>query len=158
MTFAQTTVEAPKDGASSRETEISVASVPAPTRNATTPSRRPPRFKVLALVLRLVGLVGRVGRLVRRDGHLLRRDLGRDDGDVHLVLVLAIDEDRRADAELAAEDEVRQRILDETLDRTAQRPGPHRRVVALLDEQLLRAVGQLDRGLVLAHLVAQALH
>jgi hypothetical protein len=38
MMFAHTTVEAPNEGASSREAEISVASVPAPTRNATSPS------------------------------------------------------------------------------------------------------------------------
>ena len=59
--------------------------------------------------------------------------------------------------ERAAEDEVGERILDAALDRAAQRPGAHRRVVALLDEQLLRVVGELDRRLVLRHLLAQAL-
>src|SRR6476619_6636909 len=138
MMFAQTTVEAPKYGASSREAEISVASVPAPTRNATTPRRRPPLPKELALVLRLV-FGGGVARLFRRDRHLLGRDLARDDGDVDLVLVLAVDQNRRAGAELTAEHEVRQRVLDEALDRTPQRASAHRRVVALVDEQLLGA-------------------
>src|SRR4051812_48509715 len=123
MMFAQTTVEAPKYGASSREAEISVASVPAPTRTATTPKRRP-RLKVLGLFLRLF-FDGGVARLLRRHRHLLGRDLARDNGDVDLVLVLAVDEDRRAGAELAAEHEVRQGVLDEALDRAAQRAGAH---------------------------------
>src|SRR4051812_21014479 len=97
--------------------------------------------------------VGRVARLVRRHGDLLRRDLAGDDRDVDLFVVLAVDQDRGAGLELAAEDEIGERVLDEALDRAAQRPGSHRRVVALVDEQLLRAVGQLDRGVVLAHLV-----
>src|SRR5205085_1729211 len=58
---------------------------------------------------------------------------------------------------LRGEHEVRERVLDVALDRTAQRAGAHRRVVALLDEHLLRALGQLDRDLVRAHLLAQAL-
>ena len=69
---------------------------------------------------------------------------------------LPVDEDRRAGLELAAEHEVRERVLDEALDRAAQRPGAHRRVVALVDEQLLRLVGQLDLGLVLGHLLLEA--
>src|SRR5258706_13528816 len=79
-------------------------------------------------------------RLVRGDGHLLRRDLAGDHRDVDLfarlsVLVrLAGDEDRRARLELAAEHVVGERILDVALDRAAQRPGAHRRVVALVDE------------------------
>ena len=44
------------------------------------------------------------------------------------------------------------------LDRAAQRPGAHGRVVALLDEQLARVVRQLDDDAVLAHLLADALH
>ena len=82
-----------------------------------------------------------------------------DDRDVDLVLglALAVDQDRRAGLELAAEHEVGERILDEALDRAAQRAGAHRRVVALLDQQLLRLLGELDAGLVLAHLLAQAL-
>jgi hypothetical protein len=40
MMFAQTIVEFPKYGASSREAAISVASVPAPPVKTTAPSRR----------------------------------------------------------------------------------------------------------------------
>src|SRR5919197_276951 len=159
MMFAQTTVEAPKKGASRREAEISVARVAPPTSSATSPSLT---WRVTDTFYRGSGrgrgLLGRIARLVRRDRDLLGRDLARNDRDVDLVLVLAIDEDRRAGAELAPEDEVGQRVLDVALDRAAQRPGAHRRVVALLDEELLRGVRELDRGLVLADLVAQPLH
>src|SRR5438046_1189280 len=122
MMFAQTTVDAPKYGASSREAEISVESVPPPTKNATVPKRvveeiagqEPARARLLGVVGRLV--LGRVARLLGRDRDLLRRDLARDDRDVDLVVVLAVDENRRARLELAAEHEVRQRVLDEALD------------------------------------------
>ena len=60
--------------------------------------------------------------------------------------------------ELAAEDEVGERVLDQALDRTAQRSCPHRRVVALLDEQLSGIVGELDDRSVFRHLLADALH
>ena len=46
--------------------------------------------------------------------------------------------------ELALEHEVGQRVLDVALDRPAQRAGAHRRVPALLDEEVLRALGQLE--------------
>jgi AcrR family transcriptional regulator len=98
-------------------------------------------------------------RLFGRDGHLLGRDLARDEGDVHLVarravlVRLARDEDRRARLELAAEHVVGERVLDVALDRAAQRPGAHCRVVTLVDEQLLRLVGELDRDVVLRHLL-----
>src|SRR5438477_3655244 len=101
-------------------------------------------------------VVGGVRRLLRRDGDLLGRDLAGNDRDVDLDLVLPLDENRRAGLERAAQDEVRERVLDVALNRAAQRPGAHRRVVTLLDQQLLRLVGQLDRNLVLAHLLAQA--
>src|SRR5512133_2887211 len=98
------------------------------------------------------------GGLLRRDGDLLGRDLARDDGHVDLFgLALAGDENRRARLERATEDEVRERILDHALDRAAQRAGAHRRVVALLDEQLLRLVRQLDRDVVRRHLLTNAL-
>src|SRR5439155_7192038 len=172
MMFAQTKVEAPKYGASSREAEISVDRVPPPTTNATRPNSSvdassrtragasaalatSPVYEGLLVVL---VVVGRVPRLVGRNRDLLGRDLTRDDRDVDLVLVLAVDEDGRAGLERAAEDEVGQRILDEALDRPAERPGAHRRVVTLLDEELFGRLGELDRGLVLANLVAQPLH
>src|SRR6478735_9300868 len=96
---------------------------------------------------------GRIGRGRHRER--LRRSR-RHDGDVDLLVVLASDEDCRAGLELAPEHVVGERVLDVALDRTAQRPGAHRGVVALLDEQVLRLVGQLDRHLVLGHLHAQA--
>src|SRR6266480_2527206 len=43
MMFAQTIVELPKYGASSRDAPISVASVPTPARKTTIPSRRDER-------------------------------------------------------------------------------------------------------------------
>src|SRR5919204_265428 len=144
MMFAQTTVEAPKSGGSSREAQISVESVPPPTRKATVPKRvveeiatggEPARARLLGLVYVRLVLGRRVARLLGRDRHLLRRDLARDDRDVHLVLVLAIDKDRGARLELAAEHEVGERVLDIALDRPAQRTRAHRRVVALLYEQ-----------------------
>ena len=49
-------------------------------------------------------------------------------------------------------------VLDQTLDCAAQRPCPHRRVVALLDEELARVVRELDDGAVLGHLLTHALH
>src|ERR671931_2711854 len=107
MMFAQTTVEAPKKGASRREAEISVARVAPPTSSATSPSltwrvtdtfyRGSDRGRgLLGRLARLVVvLAGRIARLVRRDRDILGRDLARNDRDVDLVLVLAIDEDRR---------------------------------------------------------------
>src|SRR5207247_7868545 len=71
------------------------------------------------------GLVDR--RLVRRDGDLLwlgRRAFDDRDFDQRLVrtgLVSAVDHDRRAFLELPAEHEVRERVLDQALDRAAQR-------------------------------------
>src|SRR5438309_9737533 len=81
-----------------------------------------------------LGLVGSVGRLFRRHGDLFGRYLARDHGHVDLFgLALARDEDRRARLERAAEDEVRERVLDHALDRAAERPCAHRRGIAPLD-------------------------
>src|SRR5205085_8426324 len=85
------------------------------------------------------GLFAAVLALARRHRDLL--GLGRragDERDVDLVLVLARDEDGRVRRQRAAEDEVGERILDEALDRPPERPRAHRRVVALLDEEVLR--------------------
>src|ERR671922_198128 len=123
-------------------------------------SRRETRRSVgpiLGLVLVTRGL-----RLLGRDGDLLglHRRSTRDDRDVDLVvgIRLAVDEDRRAGLDGPAEHEVRERVLDKPLDRTTQRPGAHRRVVALVDEELLGVVRELDLGLVLAHLDLEAVH
>src|SRR6516162_6373812 len=50
-------------------------------------------------------------------------------------------------AELALENFNGQRIQDPALDRALQRPRPVRRVIALLDDQILRAIGQLHSDL-----------
>src|SRR5207302_4102035 len=109
---------------------------------------RYPSSELVGVAARLFPVaVGGRDRLLGRHGHLLGRYLARDERDVDLVAGLAVfgpraaDEDRGAGLELASEHEVGQRILDEALDRAAQRPGAHRRVVALVDEQLLRLVG-----------------
>ncbi len=112
---------------------------------------------------RLVLLVLRFVRLVRRHGHRLGGDLALDDPHLDLWLVgpwvgATVDKDRRALGQLATEDEVRKRVLDQALDRAEQRPGAHRRVVALLDEELLRLLRELDRCAVHRHLIAQPLH
>src|ERR1700749_3525804 len=92
-------------------------------------------LSVLFLFARRFCFGGGRGRLLRRHRHLLGRDLARDEGDVHLVARFAVlgaraaDEDRRARLELPPQHVVGERILDVALDRAAQRPGTHRRVV-----------------------------
>src|SRR6478672_1243557 len=81
-----------------------------------------------------------------------RRGLGRplrgpeDDPALAFLLRvrLGVDHDRLAGAELLPQDLLRHRVLDQALDGTAQRPGTERRVVALLREEVLGAVRQLD--------------
>src|SRR5262245_45024133 len=147
-TFSSVAPSASSSGTSTAATiavSCSLAALP--------PRRRMRLFSGELLFVRLVG------GLLRWDGDLLGRDLARDDGHVDLVgVALARHEDRRAPLERAAQDEVGQRVLDHALDRAAQRPGAHRGVVALLDQQLLRLVRQLDRDLVRRHLLADALH
>src|SRR5262245_6300338 len=111
-------------------------------------------------LFRVVAALG--GRLLGRHRdlvHVLGRG-ARDDLDLDLVVrvALLVDEDRRAGRDLAPEHEVGERVLDVALDRAAQRPGAHRRVVALLDEQVLRLFREGHVRGVLAHLVAQPLH
>src|SRR5262245_52588560 len=88
------------------------------------------------------GLV--LGRVFRRcgDGDLLALALAAE-ADRDLVVVLAVDDDRHARLQVRAEHEVGERVLDVALDGAAQRSCAHRRVVALLDEQLLGAGGEL---------------
>ena len=47
------------------------------------------------------------------------------------LVALDVDDDRLAGPELLPQDLLRQRILDQALQRPAQRPGPERRVVTL---------------------------
>ena len=49
--------------------------------------------------------------------------------------ILHVDDDRLADPELLPEDPLGQRVLDELLDRPAQRPGTELGVVALLGQE-----------------------
>src|SRR5712691_9293819 len=106
-----------------------VAAAQLPRANAERPLRRPLRDAMSpALRGRVFVVLARGERLLRRNRHLLRRHLARNEGDVDLfarlpVLVrLAADEDRRAGLDRAPEYVVRERVLDEALDRAAQRP------------------------------------
>src|SRR4051812_38072442 len=84
-------------------------------------------------------------RLAHRQGHL---GVGALRG--------ALDHDGRAGGELRAQDEVRERVLDVALDRAAQGTGAHGRVPALLDEQLLGRLGELQLQLALRQRRADA--
>ena len=57
---------------------------------------------------------------------------------------LGVDDHGLAGPELLVEELLRQRILDEALDRAAERPSAERLVVAPEREQRARRVGQLD--------------
>src|SRR4051794_20047315 len=83
----------------------------------------------------------RLGLLLGRDD--LERDLGL------LALGRPADHHRAAGHELGAQDEVGQRVLDVALDRAAQRPGAHRRVPPLVDQQVLGILGELELELTL---------
>src|SRR5918992_5108331 len=65
MMFAQTIVELPKYGARRREAAISVASVPAPPMNTTTPRRV--RLTVVGTGLLRLPVANRLWRSRRRD-------------------------------------------------------------------------------------------
>src|ERR1700733_1220514 len=73
--------------------------------------------------------------------------LGLDDRQALLALVIAlgrVDHDGCARHQLLAQHEVCKRILDVALDRAAQRPCAHCRIPALVDEQILGRLGQLQ--------------
>src|SRR4051794_34080999 len=104
---------------------------------------------------RLVAAVLLAAGAADRGRHLLRlaprqRDLG-----VHTV-PRALDPDGRARRQLAAEHEVGQRVLDVTLDRAAERAGAHGRVPALLDQEVLGVLGELELQLALRERLADA--
>src|SRR4051794_26845559 len=122
-------------------------------------------------VLALAGTVLAAAALVGADPDLLGlrpgrrfllRFLRRDDRQAERLVLLvaglvAGDHHRRPRRHLAlAQDFVGERILDVALDRAAQRAGAHRRVPALLDQQVLGLVGQLELQFVLGHLDADA--
>src|SRR4051812_3508371 len=84
------------------------------------------------------------GLTLGRARELHRRRLETLDGAEDDLVALGVDDDRLARVELLPQDLLRQRVLDVTLDGAAQRPGAQRRVVALLGEQVLRRIGELE--------------
>src|SRR4051794_12840849 len=113
--------------------------------------------------VRRVGL-GRRGRGLVLRGLLLagahaRGDLGLDDRQRHLGIVAlggAVHHDRAARRQLRPQDEVRERVLDVALDRPAQRPGAHGRVPALVDQEVLGVLAELELELALRQRRADA--
>src|ERR1700750_1264070 len=104
--------------------------------------------RLVAAVLLAAGAADRgrnLLRLAHRQRHLGIRALRR-----------ALDHDRRACPQLAAEDEVRERVLDVALDRPAERAGAHGRVPALLDQEVLGVLGELQLQLALRERLADA--
>src|SRR4051794_37280274 len=124
------------------------------------------------LAARLVDrrLVQRAARLVRvrlalgPDADRRLDLLGLDDRELHEPLLDAVldrlvplvDQDGRAGRELRPQDEVRERVLDVALDRAAQRPGAHGRVPALVRQQILGLLGELELQLPLGHRLPHA--
>src|SRR4051794_11600735 len=113
--------------------------------------------------VRRVGL-GRRGRGLVLRGLLLagahaRGDLGLDDRQRHLGIVAlggAVHHDRAARRQLRPQDEVRERVLDVALDRPAQRPGAHGRVPALVDQEVLGVLAELELELAVRERLADA--
>src|SRR5436190_1646735 len=85
---------------------------------------------------------GMPSRGLRRLDHR-ERDLGL------LALGRLVDQHRGAGRQLGPQDEVRERILDVALDRPAKRARAHRRVPALLDQEVLGLLGQIELELAL---------
>src|SRR4051812_8826993 len=104
--------------------------------------------RLVAAVLLAAGAADR-GRNLLRLAHR-QRDLGIR------ALRRALDHDGRAGRELRPQHEVRERVLDVALDRPAERTGTHGRVPALLDEQVLGVLGELQLQLALRERLADA--
>ncbi len=104
-----------------------------PRREAARPLRAG-RGRVPAVVV-LGGAAA--GRLERRRGDALHRP-------EHDVVAFGVDDDRLAGLELLPEDLLRERVLDHALDRPPQRTSAELRVVALLGEQQLGLVRELE--------------
>src|SRR4029079_18709063 len=86
--------------------------------------------------------------------------LGADDaldGAEHDVVAFGVDNDGFARVEFLPQDLLGQRVLDEALDRTAQRPGAERGVVTLLRQHELGVVGELEAEALRVELVAESL-
>src|SRR4051812_775423 len=147
------------------------------TPETTTAGRTCPAVAVKPAVARRLrgGLALAVGRRARRDrlaGRLVAAVLlaaGAADRGRHLLRLLhrqrhlgvravrcALDHDGRARRELGPQHEVGQRVLDVALDRPAKRAGAHRWVPALLDEQVLGVLGELELQFALRQRLADA--
>src|SRR3954463_12229633 len=94
-----------------------------------------------AVVLALLPLAVATAHADRRGR--LRLSGGKEDVAV-VALLRDLDHHRPARHELALEHEVGQRVLDVALDGPAQRTGAHGRVPALLDEEVLGALRELE--------------
>src|SRR4051794_22361028 len=103
--------------------------------------QRPGVVHRLALALLAAADADRRGLLGRLDDRELDLFLG--------ALGRRLDQDGRARRELGPQDEVGQRVLDVALDRPAQRAGAHRGVPALLDQEVLRRLGEVQLELAL---------
>ena len=92
----------------------------------------------------LLAAVGGAGEL---HGRRLEA-LDRTEDDSLLVraigVVLGVDDDDLAGAELLVEDALGERVFDLPLDRTTQRPGAEGRVIAALREEDLRGLRELE--------------
>src|SRR3954463_5653988 len=85
---------------------------------------------------------------LRADAHRGRLGLGLDDREPHVLVLVALGrrlhEHGAALDELRAQHEVGERVLDVALDRPAQRARAHRRVPALLDQEVLGPLRELQ--------------
>ena len=88
------------------------------------------------------GVAG-LGELHRRGLEALHRP-EHDDLLARLGVVLDVDEDDLAGAELLEQQPLGERVLDQALDGPAQRPGAQLRVVALVGEEVLGLLGELE--------------
>src|SRR3954451_18714096 len=109
-------------------------------------------------------LVGQLGlRLIAAlsadaDGLALLRLRRSDDLDVDLAFAVVRPTDiglrhldGRTGLHLGPQHRIGERVLDVALDRATQRPRTHRRIEALLDQEVLRVVVEVERQLALRH-------
>src|SRR5262249_28514810 len=129
---------------SSRMSTVTVASTLQPAATSRSASARK-RTKV-RLRMRSPQRKRRAGSLALAAG-TGQSDRGRldpFDGAEHDLPVERVDHDRLARVELLPKNLLRQRVLDEPLDGTAQGPGTERRVVPLVGEVQLRLRRELQ--------------
>src|SRR4051794_28260086 len=158
---------APRVGSSAKPWARASASSGRATRRTT---RSPTSLKLLRRIRcrrsvrsrrHVVHLLLGLATAVRAHGDRLgcRSLLGLDDLERDLgirALGGLVHDNRGARCELGPEDEVRQRILDVALDRPAKRAGAHRRIPALLDQEVLGLLGEIELELALGERLADA--